>query len=210
MNLAFRCSPCRNSGILHCGSDHRSSLLQSHQRNRIVRGIPQQGQCIHSPRTAISPPSVVPIHHHSYRSPTMVQQDGLIIRVCVRFSFSLAHAGMPRSSKVKNLLVPPLSPHFDPSLALVAISRLLPNILAWMAHHINAPPTYPCVIHCSSQKTVDEGLVLDSAVFGIGWDYGGICHVLGIVVQGAFGKQWKSIGMWVLGLSVGGLLPGSS
>jgi uncharacterized protein len=126
--------------------------------------------------------------------------------IAVHFAFGLALGGMLQPSKIQNFLVIG-SPTFDPSLAFLAIGGLLPNLVAWIRYLRNTEkPVYADTMEIPTNTTIDGGLIFGSAIFGLGWGLLGICPGPGIVVEGAFTEGWRSIGMWILGFSVGGLV----
>lgn len=127
--------------------------------------------------------------------------------IAAHFTFGLALAGMLQPSKILNFLALPGSPTFDPSLAFVAIGGLLPNLVAWIKYvRDTEKPVHSDDMELPENGNIDWRLIIGSAIFGLGWGLLGICPGPGIVVQGAFLDQWKSIGTWVLGVTVGGLL----
>lgn len=117
---------------------------------------------------------------------------------------------MLQPSKIQNFLALPLSPSFDPSLALVAIGGLLPNMITWTQWiKRSGKPVYGNRFELPAKKDVDWGLVMGSVLFGIGWGWLGICPGPGLVVfPSVFGENIgvKGIGSWALGLTIGGLL----
>jgi uncharacterized protein len=128
--------------------------------------------------------------------------------IAVHFSFGLALAGMLQPSKIQNFLILPFSPNFDPTLALVAIGALLPNLLAWLIRIRYADkPVFSEKFELPTIKDIDWKLIAGSAIFGIGWGLLGICPGPGLVLEGAFVEEWESIGLWVLGMTVGLLTP---
>jgi uncharacterized protein len=126
--------------------------------------------------------------------------------IAVHFALGLALAGMLQSSKIKNFLILPFSSSFDPSLALVAVGGLSPNLLAWLVQVRYAEkPKWASKFDLSTEQ-VDWSLFWGSVVFGAAWGWLGICPGPGIVLEGAFVEQWN-IGFWILGFPMGRLLP---
>jgi uncharacterized protein len=124
--------------------------------------------------------------------------------IAVHFAFGLSLAGMLQPSKIQNFLVLPFSSTFDPSLAFVAVGGVLPNIIAWLTRIRYAKkPIWTDSFQLPSKKDVDWILILGSVIFGIGWGWLGICPGPGVVMQGAFMDQGKSVGLWGLGMTVG-------
>jgi len=93
------------------------------------------------------------------------------------FSIGLALAGMTRPSKVLAffdaplpfLPSPPPGAVWDPSLAMVAIGGLLPNMAVWQAVKGWKNPLKAERWSVPRGGDVDATLVLGSAAFGIGW-----------------------------------------
>ena len=127
--------------------------------------------------------------------------------IAVHFAFGLAVAGMLRPSKIQNFLALPMSPNFDLSLAFVAVGVLLPNILAWVTHVRSAgKPLFNTSFEIPSRTEIDWKLAVGSAIFGVGWGWSGICPGPGLVMLGGYMLQWRTIGSWVFGFSVGRLI----
>ncbi|GAA5847291.1 hypothetical protein JCM9279_000224 [Rhodotorula babjevae] len=99
------------------------------------------------------------------------------------FSIGLALAGMTRPSKVLAffdaplpfLPSPPPGAVWDPSLAMVAIGGLLPNMAVWQAVQGWKSPLKAASWSVPQGGDVDARLVLGSAAFGVGWGLLGIC-----------------------------------
>jgi uncharacterized protein len=113
---------------------------------------------------------------------------------------------MLQASKIQNFLALPFSSSFDPSLALVAVGGLLPNLITWITYIRNAEkPVYSDKFDIPKKK-VDRKLILGSILFGIGWGGLGICPGPGLVLSTALAKGWQAIGIWVIGFSLGGFV----
>ncbi|GAA5900943.1 hypothetical protein JCM8208_007571 [Rhodotorula glutinis] len=99
------------------------------------------------------------------------------------FSIGLALAGMTRPSKVLAFFAVPLpflpSPPpgavWDPSLAMVALGGLVPNVAVWQVAKGWKSPLKAERWSVPRGGEVDKRLVLGSAAFGIGWGLLGIC-----------------------------------
>ena len=127
--------------------------------------------------------------------------------VAVHFALGLALAGMLQPSKIQNFLALPMSPNFDPSLAFVAIGGLVPNVLAWTTQlRYASKPVFGAKFSLPDTDGIDWKLIVGSIIFGAGWGWSGICPGPGIVLEGAFVERWRSIGTWILGMSVGRLI----
>ncbi|WVQ97574.1 hypothetical protein IAU59_004688 [Kwoniella sp. CBS 9459] len=130
--------------------------------------------------------------------------DGVI------FALGLAVSGMTDSRKVLGFLrFPQLFANrpqdFDPSLAMVMLGGLLPNMLhyAWITH-VRAQqtdgskadskrlrPKYPWETwRVPTGSAIDWKLVLGSATFGVGWGSLGICPGPALVNLGEVISRW--------------------
>lgn len=100
------------------------------------------------------------------------------------FGFGLITSGMSDPAKVLNFL--DLGGHWDPSLAFVmagaiGVARLpfawaLRQSRSWLGQPMPSAPA----------GTIDRGLILGSALFGVGWGLSGLCPGPAIVNAGAF------------------------
>lgn len=93
----------------------------------------------------------------------------------LHFSFGLALAGMLAPSKVISFFYLPLpflplaSRPWDPSLLLVAVGGLLPNMLAWKSIQSWSSPIWRDTWEIPTRKDVNWRMVGGSALFGVGW-----------------------------------------
>lgn len=93
------------------------------------------------------------------------------------FAFGLALAGMTRPSKVISFFYFPLSSlplsrsgaFWDPSLAMVALGGLLPNIIFWRFVKSRPTPVLEDKWSLSTKSNIDTRLVVGSLLFGVGW-----------------------------------------
>jgi len=93
------------------------------------------------------------------------------------FSLGLALAGMTRPSKVLSFFAvplpflpsPPPTAAWDPSLAMVALGGLLPNMAVWQAVEDWKKPLGADKWSVPRGGNVDAQLLLGSVAFGIGW-----------------------------------------
>lgn len=96
----------------------------------------------------------------------------------VHFSFALALAGMLSPTKVVSFFYLPIpflpmyglpGREWDPSLVMVALGGLLPNILLW--RHIKSwkTPMWSERWSLSDKVDVDWKLIVGSTLFGVGW-----------------------------------------
>lgn len=121
--------------------------------------------------------------HRILPSPSSHRLSNLVQSFSLSFVFSLGLAltGMLRPSKVLSFFYVPIPsipspsskielPPWDPSLALVALGGLLPNIVAWytLMKGRNSPRRRDEWDVPKGGK-VDSKLLLGSALFGIGW-----------------------------------------
>ncbi|BGP43554.1 hypothetical protein JCM10450v2_007727 [Rhodotorula kratochvilovae] len=136
------------------------------------------------------------------------------------FTLGLALAGMTRPSKVLSFFYVPLPGHFlpspppgaawDPSLAMVALGGLLPNMAVWQAVKGWKTPLQASEWSVPSNGgKVDAQLVLGSAAFGIGWGLMGICPGPLFAVLGAGSSiSGSAISVFAGAFAVGGLAAG--
>lgn len=110
----------------------------------------------------------------------------------MHFAFGLALAGMTAPSKVLSFFYLPLSflplagqRAWDPSLAMVAVGGLLPNVLAWRSIRGWNKPAWKESWDLPTRKDVDWKLVAGSAMFGVGW---GESQQDGSALQGVHGR----------------------
>ncbi|GAA6064180.1 hypothetical protein JCM10212_002922 [Sporobolomyces blumeae] len=135
--------------------------------------------------------------------------------VSVLFSLGLALTGMLRPSKVLSFFYVPLPvpfetsayplPPFDPSLALVAVGGLAPNILAWhlLSKRRNAPRKSD-KWEVPTGGEVDRRLIGGSALFGFGWGLMGVCPGPLLAVLGS-GTGGSVVSAFAAAFSLGGL-----
>lgn len=96
------------------------------------------------------------------------------------FGIGLALAGMTQTSKVLSFFkFPGISNNhgaWDPSLMMVVVGGLLPNLVLWQvqAKKLKAAK-FGGPIDVSTSNKIDTRLVLGSLLFGIGWGFSGIC-----------------------------------
>ncbi|GAA5965160.1 hypothetical protein JCM21900_004623 [Sporobolomyces salmonicolor] len=132
------------------------------------------------------------------------------------FSLGLALTGMLRPSKVLAFFYVPVPfpsstyylPPWDPSLAMVALGGLLPNILVW--HFIakrRGTPRREAKWEVPAGGNVDRKLVVGSALFGVGWGLMGICPGPLIAVLGS-GMGGSALSLFAVAFAVGGLVSG--
>ena len=117
------------------------------------------------------------------------------------FGAGLALSGMVNPSDVLGFL--DLAGNWDPALALVLASALLPSALAYALVRKMEEPLMAEEFCIPQNRTIESQLLAGAALFGIGWGLVGLCP--GPAIAGlAFGK-WQSwlflaamiAGMWL-------------
>ncbi|CAE6460850.1 unnamed protein product [Rhizoctonia solani] len=145
------------------------------------------------------------------------------------FALGLVVSGMLRPSKILNFL--DLTPtamrngSWDPSLAMVIIGGILPQVLLWvfsLGSHVCQVGTRPAFDYQWNipmpgpewWRDINSRLIIGATLFGVGWGMCGICPgpatvLLGAAMSGEMQSQlWKRVGMWAIGFATGGLLGG--
>lgn len=94
----------------------------------------------------------------------------------IHFAFGLAMTGMSNSSTVLGFMYLPFDflpmsgvRNWDPSLAMVVLGGLLPNMLAWRGMKEWERPIMIEKWSLPTRKDVDWKLILGSILFGSGW-----------------------------------------
>jgi uncharacterized membrane protein YedE/YeeE len=101
------------------------------------------------------------------------------------FSLGLLISGMASPSKVLGFLKPiPPFQHFDPSLAMIVVSGVVPNALHWLNLSERKPRFSWEKWSIPSRKDIDWRLIVGSALFGAGWGLAGVCPGPAIVGAG--------------------------
>ncbi|GAA5882017.1 hypothetical protein JCM1840_000401 [Sporobolomyces johnsonii] len=178
---------------------------------------------------SLSPPSITPTILFLFLSPIVTSLAAY--RLCPSrslaarlqsfslgflFSLGLALTGMLRPSKVLSFFYVPLSfpsstyqlPPWDPSLAMVALGGLLPNVLVWQfIAKRRGTPRRETKWDVPAGGNVDGKLVVGSALFGIGWGLMGICPGPLIAVLGS-GMGGSALSLFAAASAVGGLVAG--
>ena len=134
-----------------------------------------------------------------YVTPQNLYKSVSSFLIAVHFGFGLALAGMLQPAKIQNFLALPFSPNFDPSLLFVAIGSVLPNIVTWVTYLRHAPrPKFSEKFDIGKRFDIDWQMIVGSVIFGLGWGWLGVCPAPGVVLEGAFPDEWKSVGLWFL------------
>lgn len=119
------------------------------------------------------------------------------------FALGLHVSQMAHPAKVASFLSFPALTHWDPSLMLVLVFGVLPNLIEIQRKGFTAPPAFAPKF-ALPEKTiadVDARFVAGAAAFGIGWGLTGTCPgpaVLRAFAQPVWGMLWMS-GFWAGG-----------
>lgn len=136
------------------------------------------------------------------------------------FSLGLIISGMISPLKVLSFLQP-LSTTFDPSLAMVVLSGVIPNGIHYYYHYIrpqsqSGPEKKRQSLYgweewrVPSRTDIDWRLVVGSVIFGAGWGLAGVCPgpaVVGLGQAAMKGRGIEKIAGWV-GAMAGGMALG--
>lgn len=93
---------------------------------------------------------------------------------------------------------------WDPSLILVIIFAVLPNMLAVQTRGLSRPPKLALrfSLPTKTMQDVDFRFILGAVAFGAAWGWSGVCPgpaVMRTYLQPSWGL------FWMLGFSIGGL-----
>lgn len=122
------------------------------------------------------------------------------------FALGLLTSGMASPSKVQSFFA--ISPtslhHWDPSLALVLVFGVLPNMMSIRRRGLEEPPRLAPRFSLPTKTMADVGwrFVVGAVAFGVSWGATGTCP--GPAVVRAVVQPWWG-GLWMLGFWVGGL-----
>jgi len=104
------------------------------------------------------------------------------------FAVGLSMSGMVNPLKVLGFLrIPPPLESFDPSLAMVMLSAVVPNGIQWylLRRDNKLKPNLAWEKwQVPNRKEIDWRLVLGAFVFGAGWGLGGVCPGPGLETAG--------------------------
>ena len=119
------------------------------------------------------------------------------------FALGLHISGMAHPAKVTSFLSFPVMHAWDPSLALVILFGVLPNLITIQRKGFVEPPAFAkeFELPTTTIKDVDAKFVAGAAVFGVAWGLTGTCPgpaVLRAFAQPAWGMMWLG-GFWVGG-----------
>lgn len=123
------------------------------------------------------------------------------------FALGLHISGMAHPAKVTSFLSFPVMHAWDPSLALVLVFGVLPNLITIQRKGFAEPPMFRKEFELPTKtiKDVDARFVAGAAAFGVGWGLTGTCPgpaVLRAFAQPVWGAMWLG-GFW-LGGRIGG------
>jgi uncharacterized membrane protein YedE/YeeE len=121
------------------------------------------------------------------------------------FALGLHISGMARPAKVSSFLSFPVLEHWDPSLGLVILFGVLPNLIENQLRGFNTPPLFANGFSLPTKtfKDVDRTFVAGAAVFGIGLGLAGACPGPA-VLRAFFQPLWGAL--WIGGFWLGGKL----
>ncbi|SFW29825.1 YeeE/YedE family protein [Luteibacter sp. UNCMF366Tsu5.1] len=89
------------------------------------------------------------------------------------FGVGLALSDMVNPQRVQAFL--DVAGTWDPSLALVMISALIPSALAWQIRRRRSRPVFDQQFHVPTSRRIDTALLSGAALFGMGWGLVGLC-----------------------------------
>jgi uncharacterized membrane protein YedE/YeeE len=119
------------------------------------------------------------------------------------FALGLQITQMSHPAKVASFLSFPVMQHWDPSLALVILFGVVPNLIEIQWKGFRNPPLFAEKFSLPTKtfKDIDTKFVAGAAVFGVGWGLTGTCPgpaVLRAVAQPVWGLLWFG-GFWLGG-----------
>lgn len=117
------------------------------------------------------------------------------------FGLGLQIAQMSDPAKVLAFLSFPNMQHWDPSLMMVILFGVLPNMLEIRIKGFTTRPKFADRFSLPTKtfKDVDMRFVLGAAAFGIGWGLSGTCPgpaILRVIAQPVWGAMWLG-GFWL-------------
>jgi len=133
----------------------------------------------------------------------------MAIYLLIRFTFGLGLlvSSMANPAKIQAFfaisLIPLSLDKWDPSLALIILFGIVPNIILNLWRGFEKPPAYVDRFSLPTKQwqDVDIKFILCAVAFGIAWGVSGICPgpaVLRAVAQPVWGALWFA-GFWVSG-----------
>jgi uncharacterized membrane protein YedE/YeeE len=122
------------------------------------------------------------------------------------FALGLRISGMAHPAKVASFLSFPVMEQWDPSLALIILFGVLPNLIEIQRKGFSSPPTFSEKFSLPTKtfKDIDAKFVAGAAAFGVGWGLTGTCPgpaVLRALAQPVWGALWIG-GFWLGGKAI--------
>lgn len=119
------------------------------------------------------------------------------------FALGLQISQMAQPAKVAAFLSFPVLQHWDPSLALVMIFAVLPNLIENRIKGFMKPPSFAerFALPTKTVKDIDKRFLMGAVAFGIGWGLAGVCPgpaVIRAFYQPVWGLLWIG-GFWLGG-----------
>lgn len=119
------------------------------------------------------------------------------------FALGLQVSQMAQPAKVAAFLSFPVLQHWDPSLALVMIFGVLPNLIENQIKGFKKPPSFAerFALPTKTAQDIDKRFVMGAVAFGIGWGLAGVCPgpaVIRAFYQPIWGLLWIG-GFWLGG-----------
>jgi uncharacterized membrane protein YedE/YeeE len=117
------------------------------------------------------------------------------------FALGLQITQMSHPAKVASFLSFPVMQHWDPSLALVILFGVLPNLIEIRRRGFGSPPSFSDHFSLPTQtfRDINTKFVAGAALFGVGWGLTGTCPgpaVLRALAQPVWGALWMG-GFWL-------------
>jgi hypothetical protein len=119
------------------------------------------------------------------------------------FALGLHISGMAHPAKVTSFLSFPVMQYWDPSLALIILFGVLPNLIEIQRKGFSSPPSFAekFAMPTKTFKDIDVKFLVGAAAFGVGWGLTGTCPgpaVLRAIAQPVWGALWLG-GFWLGG-----------
>jgi hypothetical protein len=117
------------------------------------------------------------------------------------FALGLQITQMSHPAKVTSFLSFPAMQHWDPSLGLVILFGVLPNLIEIQLKGFASPPSFAPKFSLPTKtfKDIDIRFVAGAAMFGVGWGLTGTCPgpaVVRALAQPVWGVLWFG-GFWL-------------
>jgi hypothetical protein len=116
------------------------------------------------------------------------------------FALGLQISQMSHPAKVTSFLSFPVMRHWDPSLGLVILFGVVPNLIEIRRKGFVSPPIFATKFSLPTKtfKDIDAKFVAGAAMFGVGWGLTGTCPgpaVVRALTQPVWGALWFG-GFW--------------